>query len=288
MPETLPRVESPAELWKLAYSMRQDIIKMIAHANSGHPGGSLSAIDLITTLYYAVLRHDPKNPHWEDRDRFILSKGHACPALYAVLGEMGYFDKGLFMTLRQLGSPLQGHPELGKLAGVEASTGSLGQGLSIGCGMAEAARMSKRPTRTFVLTGDGELDEGQVWEAAMYAGAKHLDNLVAIVDVNRMQLDNSTDKIMPLEPLADKWKAFNWHVIEIDGHDFVQILKGFKEAEATNGKPSVILAHTIKGKGVSFMENQNEWHGAAPNKEQTEKALAELAQGLTPPSSQVQ
>jgi transketolase len=277
MSQTVPRVESPAELHKLAWHMRTDILEMIAKAASGHPGGSLSAIDLITTLYYAVLRHDPKNPTWADRDRFILSKGHAAPALYAVLGEQGYFDKALFSTLRQLGSPLQGHPELGKLAGVEASTGSLGQGLSLGLGMAEGARINKSEARVFVLTGDGELDEGQVWEAAMYAGAHKLDNVVAIVDVNKQQLDNSTDKILPLEPLADKWRAFNWHVIEIDGHDFEQILKAYHEAAATKGKPTCILAHTIKGKGVSFMENQNEWHGAAPNEDQLAKALAELA-----------
>lgn len=282
MPQTLPRVEDPAKLYSLAWNMRLDIIEMIAKANSGHPGGSLSAIDLITTLYYAVLKHDPQNPLWEDRDRFILSKGHACPALYAVLGEQGYFDKALFSTLRQLGSPLQGHPELGKLPGVEASTGSLGQGLSIGVGMAEAARIAKRGTRVFVLTGDGELDEGQVWEAAMYAGSKHVENLVAIVDVNGQQLDNVTDKILALEPLADKWRSFNWNVVEINGHDFKQILDAFHQAEQTKGKPTVILAHTTKGKGVSFMENQLEWHGAAPNKEQTEKALAELREELTP------
>src|ERR1035437_5265980 len=207
MPQTLPRVESPVELRRIAWRLRGDALKMIAKANSGHPGGSLSAIDLIITLYFAVMRHDPKNPQWVDRDRFILSKGHACPALYAVLGEQGYFDKALYSTLRQLGSPLQGHPELGKLPGVEASTGSLGQGLSIGIGMAEAARIANRPTRVFVLTGDGGLDEGQVWEAAMYAGSKHLDRLVAILDVNHQQLDSTTDKIMPLEPLADKWRA---------------------------------------------------------------------------------
>jgi transketolase len=276
MSQTVPRVESPAELQELARRMRIDILEMIFKANSGHPGGSLSAIDLITALYYAVLRHDPKNPEWADRDRFILSKGHGCPALYAVMGEQGYFDKALFGTLRQLGSPLQGHPELGKLPGVEASTGSLGQGLSLGLGMAQGARINKSPARIFVLTGDGELDEGQIWEAALYGGAHGLDNVCVICDVNGQQLDNSTEKILPLGDLAGKWRAFNWHVIEIDGHDFTQILKAYHEAAATKGKPTAIIAHTVKGKGVSFMENQNEWHGSAPNAEQLAQALAEL------------
>ena len=282
MSQTTTNQKSPAELRRLAWTMRKDIIQMIAAANSGHPGGSLSAIDVITSLYYAVMRHDPKNPTWEDRDRFILSKGHACPALYAVLGEQGYFSKDLFPTLRQLGSPLQGHPELGKLPGAEASTGSLGQGLSIGLGMAEGARIQNKDFRVFVMTGDGELDEGQVWEAAMYAGAKGVDNLVAIVDVNRQQLDNTTDQILRLDPLADKWRSFNWHVIEIDGHDFNQILKAFDEAKATKNKPSVILAHTVKGKGVSFMEDNLEWHGAAPSAEQVAIAMRELAKELEP------
>lgn len=282
MSQTAPRVESPAELRRLAWTMRKDIITMIGAAKSGHPGGSLSAIDLVTTLYYAVMKHDPKNPTWDQRDRFILSKGHACPALYAVLGELGYFDKALFPTLRQLGSPLQGHPELGKLAGIEASTGSLGQGLSVGLGMAEGARITKSGARVYVLTGDGELDEGQVWEAAMYAGAKGIDNLVAIVDVNRQQLDDTTERILPLEPLADKWRSFNWHVVDIDGHDFDQILAAYAEAGKTKGKPTVILARTTKGRGVSFMEDNLEWHGAAPSAEQIKAACEELEKELTP------
>lgn len=282
MSQTATKLESPAELRKLAWTLRKDIITMIAAAKSGHPGGSLSAVDLITVLYFNVMKHDPKNPLWADRDRFILSKGHACPALYAALGESGYFSKDLFPTLRQLGSPLQGHPELGKLAGVEASTGSLGQGLSIGLGMAEGARITGKDYTTYVLTGDGELQEGQVWEAAMYAGAKHLDNLVCIVDVNRQQLDNTTDQILGLEPLADKWRAFKWHVIDIDGHDFRQIQQAFDEAKATQGKPTVILARTVKGRGVSFMEDNLEWHGAAPSAEQLKIALEELTKELQP------
>jgi len=280
MTQAPPRLEAPADLRQMAWRLRQDVIRMIAKANSGHPGGSLSAIDLITTLYFAVLRHDPANPTWPERDRFILSKGHGCPALYAVLGELGYFDRALFDTLRQLGSPLQGHPELGKLAGVEASTGSLGQGLSLGLGMAEGARLNGNGARVFVLMGDGELDEGQVWEAAMYAGARRLDNVVAIVDVNRQQLDDSTENILSLEPLGDKWRAFGWRVIDLDGHDFDQILAAYREAAATQGRPTVLLAKTVKGRGVSFMENNNEWHGAAPNAEQTQQALAELAAAL--------
>lgn len=284
MTTTAIRVDSPDELRKISWTLRKDVITMIGQAKSGHPGGSLSAIDVITTLYYNVLKHDPKNPTWDQRDRFILSKGHGCPALYAVLGEQGYFSKDLFPTLRQLGSPLQGHPELGKLAGVEASTGSLGQGLSIGLGMAEGARITKSGARVYVLTGDGELDEGQVWEAAMYAGAKGVDNLVAIVDVNRQQLDDTTDRILTLEPLADKWRAFRWHVIDIDGHDFRQILNAFDEAGKTKGKPTVILARTTKGRGVSFMEDNLEWHGAAPSADQMKVACEELEKELTPAS----
>lgn len=276
----MPKINDPTQLRQLSWRLRQDIIKMIAKANSGHPGGSLSAIDLITALYFAVMNHDPANPTWEDRDRFILSKGHGCPALYAVLGECGYFDKSLFDTLRQLGSPLQGHPELGKLAGIEASTGSLGQGLSIGLGMSEGLRIQNKAARVYVLMGDGELDEGQVWEAAMYAGVKGLDNLLAIVDVNGQQLDSSTEGILSLEPLADKWRAFNWQVLEIDGHDMAQILVAAHQAGSTKGRPTVILAHTVKGKGVSFMEHNNEWHGSAPNPDQTKQALAELEKAL--------
>lgn len=280
MSQTLTPIDSPAELRQLAWRLRKDIITMIAGAKSGHPGGSLSAIDVITTLYFKVLKHDPKRPTWNERDRFILSKGHACPALYACLGEAGYFPKSLYPTLRQLGSPLQGHPELGKLPGVEASTGSLGQGLSLGLGMAEGARITGKSFRTYVLTGDGELDEGQVWEAAMYAGAKKIDNLVCIVDVNRQQLDNTTDQILTLEPLADKWRAFKWHVIDIDGHDFRQILSAFEEAAAHKGAPTVILARTTKGRGVSFMEDNLEWHGAAPSAEQLAAAQAEFDKEL--------
>lgn len=277
MPSIAPRIETPAELRRVSQRLRADVITMITAAASGHPGGSLSALDLITVLYHAVLRHAPTEPEWAGRDRFILSKGHAAPALYALLGDCGYFDKALFPTLRRLGSPLQGHPELGKLAGVEASTGSLGQGLSIGLGAAEGLRIGGTDARVYVLMGDGELDEGQVWEAAMYAGARKVANLTAIVDVNGQQLDDSTERILSLEPLADKWRAFGWHVIELDGHDHAAILKAYAEAGAMRERPTVLLARTVKGKGVSFMEHNNDWHGAAPSREQADQALAELA-----------
>lgn len=274
--ETLNKKLSPEELVKMAVNVRRDIVEMIANVNSGHPGGSLSATDLVTALYFNVLNHDPKNPSWEDRDRFILSKGHACPVLYSCMARTGYFPYEELKTLRQINSRIQGHPEVRKLPGIEASTGSLGQGLSIGIGLAEGAKLTGKSYRTYVLTGDGELDEGQIWEAALYCGHKKVDNLVVIVDYNKQQLDGWIDQIMPLDPLSDKWKAFGWEVIEINGHDMNEILNAYKKAEETKGKPTVIIANTIKGKGVSFMENNLEFHGAAPNKEQLEQALKEL------------
>ncbi len=249
---------------------------MTAEAGSGHPGGSLSAADLLAVLYFHVMRHDPANPGWPDRDRFILSKGHACPALYAALYEAGYLKGVDLKTLRKLGSPLQGHPDKRKLPVLEASTGSLGQGLSVGIGMALAAKMDGRNYRTYVMLGDGECDEGQVWEAAMWAGAKKLDNLAAIVDYNKIQLDDFVKAIVDLEPLEDKWRAFNWDVQSIDGHDMEKIIEAFDRAAAVRGKPQVIIAHTIKGKGVSFMENKVKFHGVAPTKDELTKALAEL------------
>ncbi|MEK7286063.1 MAG: transketolase [Nitrospirota bacterium] len=259
-----------------AKRLRQDIIQMISAAASGHPGGSLSATDIITALYFRVLRHRPTEPDWDDRDRFILSKGHAAPALYAALARTGYFPVEQLSSLRQFGSPLQGHPEKGKLPGVEASTGSLGQGISIGIGMALAARLDGKDYRTVVLMGDGESNEGQVWEAAMFAAHYKMDSLTVILDRNRQQLDDWTEKILDTESLAEKWRAFGWHVIEIDGHNMDQILKAFDEASNTKGKPTLIFANTTKGKGVSFMENNLEFHGSAPNAEQTQKALLEI------------
>ncbi len=263
-------------LRKTANRLRQDIIRMIGEASSGHPGGSLSAIDVITALYFNVMRHDPKRPLWPDRDRFILSKGHGAPALYSALARTGYFSPEQLPTLRKLGSPLQGHPEMGRLPGVEASTGSLGQGLSIAAGMAMAGRLDRKDYRVYVMMGDGEIDEGQVWEAALAAPYFHLDNLTAIIDYNQQQLDGWVKDIMALEPLKDKWHSFGWHVIEINGHDFGQILKAFDEARSVQDKPSVVIAKTVKGKGVSFMENNVEFHGMAPTKEQMQTALREL------------
>ncbi len=266
-----------ASLREESRRLRRDIISMIAEAQSGHPGGSLSAVDVLAVLYFKVLRHRPAEPDWPDRDRFILSKGHGAPALYAALARSGYFSSDHLKTLRRLGSPLQGHPEKGKLPGVEASTGSLGQGVSIGAGMALAGRMDHRDYRVYVLMGDGEANEGQVWEAAMFAACYRLDRLVVILDCNRQQLDGWTRDILDIEPLAEKWRAFGWHVCDIDGHDIAQVMEAFDAAHHTVGKPTLILARTVKGKGVSFMENNIEFHGAAPTAEQQAIALAELA-----------
>jgi transketolase len=262
--------------------LRREIVAMIAAAQSGHPGGSLSATDLVTALYFNVLHHRPADPQWPDRDRFILSKGHAAPLLYAALSRSGYFPTSQLATLRRMGSPLQGHPEQGKLPGVEASTGSLGQGISLGVGMALAGRLDGRAYRVYVLIGDGEANEGQVWEAAAVAAHFKLDHLTVILDCNRQQLDGWTCDILDIEPLAEKWRAFGWSVRDIDGHDMEQILDAFAAARETVGKPTLILARTVKGKGVSFMENNLEFHGMAPTAEQLTAALMELEwKGLT-------
>lgn len=264
------------ELEEKARTIRRDSLIMTTGAGSGHPGGSLSCADLLSVLYFHHLRYDPANPRWEDRDRFILSKGHACPALYSALSLAGFFPREWLRTLRKLGSPLQGHPDSLSTPGVEASTGSLGQGLSIGCGMALAGRLDRRGYRVYVLMGDGEMDEGQVWEAAMFAAHQRLDNLVAIVDRNRLQLDGFTEEIVGLEPLAEKWRAFGWNVREVDGHDLGQVAEALDEAEGVRGKPTVLLARTVKGKGVSFMENQVKYHGTPLTGEELERALREL------------
>jgi len=264
------------QLEELSNSLRIDILKMIYEAQSGHPGGSLSAIDILTVLFSQVLNHDPHNPQWPDRDRFILSKGHAAPALYAILAHFGYFPRNQLNSLRKLGSPLQGHPEKNKLPGVEASTGSLGQGVSIGIGMTLAGKLDRKEFRTYVLVGDGETDEGQVWEAALYAGAHQLDHLIVILDNNGNQLDGSIKEILPLDPIGDKWRSFGWNVIEINGHKITEIVDAFEKAKSSKGKPTLIIAKTIKGKGVSFMENNNEFHGMSPNKEQFAIAMKEL------------
>ena len=268
---------SITELDAIARRLRLDSIKMIAAANSGHPGGSLSAADIVTALYFGgVLRHDPKHPEWPDRDRFILSKGHGVPVLYAALAERGYFPTSELKTLRQVDSRLQGHPVQGLTPGIEASTGSLGQGLSIGIGHAIAGRLDGKHYRTYVLLGDGECQEGQVWEAVMTAGNYELDTLIAIVDNNRYQLDGPVEEINSIQPLADKFRAFKWHTLEVDGHDIGAVLDALHQARAHEGRPTCIIAHTVKGKGVTFMENNNEFHGKAPNADQLAVALGQL------------
>jgi transketolase len=271
------RIESIAELKRVANRLRIEIIKMIGTAGSGHPGGSLSEVELLSALYFRVLRHNPKDPQWLDRDRFILSKGHGCPALYAVMAEAGYIDHSVLGTLRKLGSPLQGHPDKRFFPAIEANTGSLGQGISIGCGMALASRLDKKDWHTFVMVGDGEIQEGQNWEAAMFAAYHKLENLTVIVDYNHIQLDGFLKDILDVSPLAQKFESFGWRVLEIDGHDFNQVIPALETARsAKDGKPTCIVANTVKGKGVSFMENNPEWHGVAPKPDQVAAAVAEL------------
>jgi transketolase len=267
---------SAAELKETAKKLRRHVITMIATAGSGHPGGSLSAADIVTALYFKTLRHNPENPQWPDRDRFILSKGHAAPILYAALAETGYFPVEELSTLRRLDSRLQGHTDSNFTPGVEMSAGSLGMGLSFAIGVALAARLDSKNYGTYVLISDGECEEGQTWEAALSASHFKMDNLTAIVDYNGIQLSGRTCDIMDLEPFVQKWEAFGWHTIDIDGHDFDQILAACQEAENMKGKPTIIIAHTIKGKGVSFMENNVAFHGKAPTMEEAERALKEL------------
>lgn len=269
-------VEDIKRLELIAQKVRKHIIEMIHAAHSGHPGGSLSAADLIIALYFKAMNHDPNNTNWPDRDRFLLSKGHAAPALYACLAESGYFPVDELKTLRKVGSRLQGHPDMRKTPGVEASTGSEGQGLSMGIGMALAAKLDNKDHHIFVMLGDGENNCGQIWEAAMSASNFKLENLIAIIDRNKLQLDGPTKDILSLEPLADKWRSFGWNVIEIDGHDFNEILGALDKAKLTQGHPTVIIAHTVKGKGVSFMEGIVGFHGKAPSDEEYSQAMKEL------------
>lgn len=264
------------QLQEKAKQLRISILNMIHEAGSGHPGGSLSAIDILTVLYYDVMNHDPKNPQWEERDRFILSKGHIAPALYSVLADCGYFDSSELKTLRKYGSILQGHPCMQKTPGVEVSSGSLGQGLSIATGLALGAKIDDCSFRVYCMMGDGETQEGQIWEAAMAAGHYRLDNLCAIVDFNGLQIDGRVENVMNINPYKEKWMAFNWNVIEIDGHNMADIREAFKKAKEFKTKPTVIIARTTKGKGVSFMENDAQWHGKAPNDEELRLALSEL------------
>ena len=267
---------SVPEMEAIAKRLRRYIITMTGKAGSGHPGGSLSAVEIVTALYFRVLRHKPKDPCWSDRDRFILSKGHAAPLLYAALAECGYFPVDELLTLRQLDSRLQGHTDCTLTPGVEMSAGALGQGLSFAIGVALAGRLNSQDYCVYVLLGDGECDEGQVWEGAMAAAHFKVDNLVAIVDNNGQQIDGWNRDIMNLEPFGKKWEAFGWHVIEVEGHDLTQLIQAFEKAKLVEGQPTVIIAHTIKGKGVSFMENNPDFHGKAPNAEEVEIALREL------------
>lgn len=273
----MQRTQDPAELATIARRIRRHIITMTGAAKSGHPGGSLSAVETVVTLYWDVMKHDPATPKWAGRDRFILSKGHAAPVLYAAMAECGYTPLEELGTLRKLGSIYQGHPDVRFIPALEASTGSLGEGLSLALGMGLAAKLDKADWRTYVVLGDGEIQEGQIWEAAMFGAFNKVDNVCAIVDYNKLQLDGATDEILSLEPLADKWRAFGWHTLCVDGHDIEALQKAFAEAAATKGKPTCILANTVKGKGVSFMEGNPKWHGVTPNPEEVELALKELA-----------
>jgi transketolase len=265
-----------AELQRMAGIIRCDIVEMICTAGAGHPGGSLSAADVVTALYFRVMRIDPKNPGWPERDRFILSKGHACPVWYAALAERGYFDKAQLATLRRMNSMLQGHPDMHKTPGVDMTVGSLGHGLSAGVGMALSARLMKKDYRVWVVIGDGESQEGSIWEAAMSAAKWKLDNLTAILDRNHLQNDYCVDDEMPIEPVADKWRAFGWHVDAIDGHRMEQVVAALEAARERKGIPTLVLAETVKGKGVSFMENVADWHGKAPCHAEADQALGEI------------
>ena len=264
------------ELEKMANEIRKDIVTAVHSAKSGHPGGSLSSADIFTYLYFEEMNVDPANPKWEDRDRFVLSKGHVAPGLYSTLAEKGYFPKEDLKTLRHTGSYLQGHPDMKHIPGIDMSSGSLGQGVSVAVGMAAAGKYDKKDYRVYTLTGDGEIQEGQIWEAAMWAGHRKLDNLVVIVDNNNLQIDGSVEDVCSPYPIDKKFEAFNFHVINIDGNDFDQIRAAFKEARETKGMPTAIIAKTVKGKGVSFMENAAGWHGKAPNDVEYEIAMADL------------
>lgn len=268
------------ELMKIACKIRMGVIEGTFHAKSGHPGGSLSIAEDLSYLYWREMNVDPKNPKMENRDRLVLSKGHTAPALYAALALKGFFTESELKSLRHIGSMLQGHPDMKHIPGVDMSTGSLGQGISAACGMALSAKISGDSYRTYTILGDGEIEEGQVWEAAMFAAHYKLDNLVAVVDNNNLQIDGTVEEVMSPYPIPEKFAAFGWHVITIDAHNFDEIEKAFEEAKTVKGKPTVIVQKSIKGKGVSFMENQVGWHGSAPNAEQYEQALKELRDTL--------
>lgn len=269
-------MESLERLKEICKDVRADIVRMTSAAGSGHPGGSLSAVEAMTVLYFNVMNHRPTDTAWPDRDRFFLSKGHACPVVYSVMARSGYFPVEELVTLRKCGTRLQGHPSCKTLPGIEVSSGSLGQGLSIANGFALSAKINRKEYRSYCLLGDGELQEGQVWEAIMTAAHYKLDNVCAVVDYNGLQIDGDVENVMGIAPLKQKWESFNWHVIEADGHDVAQMVAAYEEAKHTKGKPSVIIMKTIKGKGISFMENVAGWHGKAPNSEELQMALDEI------------
>ena len=270
------RSEELAALNEKARQIRIDVLEMLNRAGSGHTGGSLSAADILTALYFSKMKHNPSNPRWEDRDRFVLSKGHSAPVLYATLAQCGYFDREELGSLRKLGGMLQGHPDMNSTPGVEVSTGSLGQGLSIANGMALGLKLDRKTSRVYVLLGDGEVQEGQIWEAAMTAAHYKIDNLCALLDHNGLQIDGPVKEIMNIEPIADKWRAFGWHVLEADGHSIQALLDALDTAEKIKGKPSIIICATVKGKGVSFFENKLKYHGISPSDDELERALQEL------------
>lgn len=269
-------MKNTRELEEISKEVRRGIIEEVYRAESGHPGGSLSIADILTVLYFNVLNIEPTNPKWEDRDRFVLSKGHCSPALYSILANRGYFDKELLKTFRNLESNLQGHPDMNKVPGVDMTTGSLGQGLSVANGMAIAGKLNNKQYRVYCLLGDGEIEEGQVWEAAMTANKYKLDNLCVIVDNNNLQIDGTIEEVMSSYPIDEKFKSFGFQIINIDGHNIQEIIDAFDVAKNVKGKPTCIIAKTIKGKGVSFMENKAEWHGKAPTEEQYNLAMKEL------------
>jgi transketolase len=267
-----------ATLRAIAREVRKDILKMTTNVNSGHPGGAMSATDVIVTLYYFKMKHDPLNPEWEERDKFVLSKGHVCPALYSVLARCGYFPMEELMKFRKIDGELQGHPDMRKTPGIEISTGSLGHGIGAAIGMAMMAKLDRKDTRIYCMIGDGEAQEGSVWEASMAASHYNLDNLCVILDNNNLQIDGPVDEVMSIYPVLEKWQAFGWHVIEIDGHNYSEIIDALLEAENVKYKPTMIISKTVKGKGVSFMENRAEWHGKALPPDLLKEALKELGE----------
>ncbi|HDH12756.1 MAG TPA: transketolase [Nitrospirae bacterium] len=276
---TKGKITDVQELKNVAKKIRVNILHMLTQAGSGHTGGSLSAADVAVAIYFSKMNFNPDNPKWEGRDRFILSKGHAAPLLYAIMAEAGYFPMETINNLRKIESPLQGHPCCKHIPGIEVSTGSLGQGLSVANGMALGLRLDNNPARVYCIMGDGEIQEGQIWEAAMTAAHYKIDNLCAVVDNNELQIDGPVEEVMGIQPVHDKWEAFGWHVISIDGHDMEEILRALGEAEGVKGKPTIIIANTTKGKGVSFFEDKVEYHGIAPSQEEFDKAVKEIHNG---------